>query len=418
MNALKIYLFYFLGLLKNNTLNFFLSGLTLFQVVYSLFVLTQKNKNSTINKLNRLRAVLVISPDTKIGDNVINSLFLKNLRKYLPEAYIVLIHNSITTEIYKNCPHINKRVEISFDMKSVKSLFIRPLLCRKFFNKNLPDVFFDLAFIPRWDEDLFSPFFLWFSAARYRIGFSRKVNSRKAIRAYGTDFFYTHSMKCKKDLHEAIKSKMLLDSFFERSLDDELSLEAYYSDIDSIAASNYLPKTEYNFLIAISPGAAELKRKWPLTSFVGLINRLVDLEGVHVVLLGSKDDKENCQIIFDAISNKKISNLSGLLNLNELPAFLSMSDLYIGNDSGLIHVSSSVKTSVVEISCHPIGADPGGSNSPIRFGPLGVHGLVLQPKRYKSFLCKNGCIYNSAHCIKNVTVEEAYSAVLLSILKR
>jgi heptosyltransferase-2 len=413
MITFKIYLSFVFLFLKNIVYSTLLGVVTAFQVLYLLVFFNHKRLFFERHDLSNLNSVLVISPDNKIGDNVINSFFLKSLRSILPKAYIVLIHNSSTIPLYENCPHINKRVVISFDMKSINSLLFRLKYCGDFFKKNFPETSFDVAFIPRWDDDFFSPFLMWFSLAKHRVGFSRKVNLRKAIRNLGTDFFYTNCSLCLANVHEVNKSLMLLEDFFQEKIDISMTLESYRSENDDLLAYKFLSDFRHKEIIAISPGAADLKRKWPLNHFIDLINRVLNFRDVHIVLLGSEVDYDECCTIIDSVGSDSISNFSGLLSIQQSASVISISNLYIGNDSGLIHIASSVATSVVEISCHHIGADPGGSNSPLRYGPVGVDKIVLQPHTYNSFLCRHGCVAEFSHCIKNVSVQDVFNATLL-----
>src|SRR5205807_10275721 len=72
-------------------------------------------------------------------------------------------------------------------------------------------------------------------------------------------------------------------------------------------------------------------------------------------------------------------NFLGRTTPRQAAAILMRCRLFVGNDSGLMHVAAAVKIPVVEISGFRIGGDPTHHNSPARFRPWGVPQHIVQP---------------------------------------
>ena len=96
--------------------------------------------------------------------------------------------------------------------------------------------------------------------------------------------------------------------------------------------------------------------------------------------------------------------------LRQAVALLKRCRLFVGNDSGPMHIAAAVGLPAVEISCHPIDGSLFHSNSPRRFGPWGVSHVILQPKNKLDF-CTDACNASHAHCIRGVTVEQTKEAI-------
>jgi heptosyltransferase-2 len=84
--------------------------------------------------------------------------------------------------------------------------------------------------------------------------------------------------------------------------------------------------------------------------------------------------------------------------------------LFIGNDSGPLHLAVAAGIPVVEISCHPADGDPNGENSPDRFGPFTSRCRIVRPERAKD-PCQSSCASSQPHCIAQVSVAQVGHAV-------
>ena len=117
-------------------------------------------------------------------------------------------------------------------------------------------------------------------------------------------------------------------------------------------------------LIAVSPGVGAIKAKmWPARKFVELINALMRLNDVRVILLGGPDEVLLADKIHSACADsQKVLNLTGRLSPGQLLYVLSKTQMLIGNDSGLAHLSAALGKETVVLF---------GPTSAKRTGPMG-----------------------------------------------
>ena len=99
--------------------------------------------------------------------------------------------------------------------------------------------------------------------------------------------------------------------------------------------------------LAICPSASWIFKVWPAEKFAEFILKFTAPDGVmpgaHVVMLGGPGDEMYAQPIYDALPEIEFVDLLGL-GLPETAACLERCRLYVGNDSGLMHMSAAVGT--------------------------------------------------------------------------
>jgi heptosyltransferase-2 len=101
--------------------------------------------------------------------------------------------------------------------------------------------------------------------------------------------------------------------------------------------------------IAIAPGAAFGPAKcWPAERYAELADRLIAAFAADVVLFGAPAERQMCERIAGAMVARP-AVLAGRLGVAELPAALARCGLFIGNDSGAMHVAAAVGLPVVGI---------------------------------------------------------------------
>lgn len=110
-------------------------------------------------------------------------------------------------------------------------------------------------------------------------------------------------------------------------------------------ASQRLPKNR--FILAICPTASKLAKCWPIDNFIQLISTLIKPEGMlaHAVVLiiGSNSEREYISPVLESIPAHQLIDVVGC-DLQLAAAYLKNSNLFIGNDSGLMHMAAAVKT--------------------------------------------------------------------------
>ncbi len=101
--------------------------------------------------------------------------------------------------------------------------------------------------------------------------------------------------------------------------------------------------------IAMAPGAAYGSAKcWLPERFAQVADRLIEEFRASVILFGTSSEREIISRIAEGMKQPPI-NLAGRTAITELPALLGACQLFIGNDSGAMHVAAAAGVPVVAI---------------------------------------------------------------------
>jgi heptosyltransferase-2 len=101
--------------------------------------------------------------------------------------------------------------------------------------------------------------------------------------------------------------------------------------------------------IAIAPGAAYGSAKcWPPERFAAVASQFIEEFQAAVILFGTSSEREICARIAAAMHTTPI-NLAGHTSISELPALLASCQLFVGNDSGAMHVAAAAGIPVVGV---------------------------------------------------------------------
>ena len=192
-----------------------------------------------------------------------------------------------------------------------------------------------------------------------------------------------------------LNSKSLNQYLILSELLQSLNIELQNNDTVLRTGSISPDFTNENF-IAIAPLASVTFRSWPVTEYTELCRRISRI--VNVVLLGTDEQYHLLEQIKSG--NDRIFNSAGKFHINEIPAIIMKSKLFIGNDSGLTHIAAQLKKPLIGI----IGGGKFGEFFPYKENQKSIY------KYYKMdcFNCKWNCIYKEPYCINKVSCDEIF----------
>ncbi|WP_155970510.1 putative lipopolysaccharide heptosyltransferase III [Nitrospira japonica] len=154
-------------------------------------------------------------------------------------------------------------------------------------------------------------------------------------------------------------------------------------------------------LVMLQPGARYWFKAWPWERFAALADRLAEQYGYQVLIGGNQQEFELAERICGAVANRPI-NLAGRADMRTYAAILKRASLFVGNDSGAMHVAAAVGTPVVALF---------GPSDPKEWGPRGGAVAVL----YKGLDCRicfhPTCERGEENCMKLIGIEEVLSAI-------
>lgn len=99
--------------------------------------------------------------------------------------------------------------------------------------------------------------------------------------------------------------------------------------------------------VAVAPGSKWESKIWPEERFAGAIGRLIEEHNITPIVFGGAEDREKGDRLLQIWS--KGINAAGALTVRQSAALLQRCELYLGNDTGTMHLAASAGTPCVAI---------------------------------------------------------------------
>ena len=142
-------------------------------------------------------------------------------------------------------------------------------------------------------------------------------------------------------------------------------------------------------LVAINTSSGRAAKNWPIERFVRLVHWLCNVIDVCVLLIGTKDQVEEADLVVERCGTRNLRSAVGRTSLAQAVWLISKADLYVGNDTGLTHFAACLGLKTVAIYSGidptevwaPRGPDVSVIKAPVPCSPC--HILYLDDCRHK-----------------------------------
>lgn len=155
--------------------------------------------------------------------------------------------------------------------------------------------------------------------------------------------------------HNVLTNILMVENLVSKKSETEYPLQFYMSDEDELFPQIYLNKNnidDEDLVIGFHPGCATLKnhikRRWEPEKFVSLAKKLIEEKNAKILLFGGPEEKELKDSISESIDSEKVIVVESD-TLPQSAAVMKRCDLFITNDSSLMHISSSLGLKVLAI---------------------------------------------------------------------
>jgi heptosyltransferase-2 len=320
--------------------------------------------------------LLVVKLD-RIGDFVMVTPFLRELRRNFPEAWITLVVTELVLPLARTCPHVNEVFALSRPGLGLAGIWRQWRERAALAWRQLLPLRPTLAILPRWDVDLYEAYaLLALSGAARRVGYATAVSSVKARQNRGADRLLHLAVTESAGRHEVEKNLDLLRALGLRVESDREEL--WPGPGGEALVTRLLPGRERHFLVALCPLSAEAVKDWPLARFLEVVRRFSDRPGVTFLLLvGPEYAALATDPAVQALPN--LVPLAGRLSLDETAQLLQRCGLVLTVDTGLMHIASALERPLVLVSGLAENQDASNHYSPDRFGPWRADCTLVAP---------------------------------------
>jgi heptosyltransferase-2 len=337
--------------------------------------------------LNKQRQKILVIRLSSIGDILLASPLLRVLKKRFPDAELSFVVKKRFLDAIRTNKHVDQ--VISLDTTAGLPELVR---LRSFIRKQSFDLILDI-------HNNFRSLFL-----------------RTGI---GVNVFSYPKFRCKRFLLIRFKWNRYEDIipvyrryfYSARELgieDDGLGLEFWVDNAASARMEELLGGAGFSkerFTLCLAPGAGFETKRWLPEYFLDVANRLIRQREVQVLLLGDERDRKITRTITAQLSGLFL-DLSGELSLMESAAALTFADLFITNDTGLMHLAVALGVKTIAIF--------GPTTKELGFFPIARHALVVENAglycRPCTHIGSHKCPQKHFRCMREVLPEQVYEA--------
>jgi len=354
--------------------------------IYSIFEKTlgvEENKSLDIGSLKK---IIIIRQHNQLGDLLAGVSLFRALKGTYPESHITLLVSPF------NYPGMVKNKYIDRIFIFDKKELINPVYFVRF--KKILAEEYDLAIVPVVVSISFTSNLLArLSNAKIRIG-SQSLDGKVNRSAYFFDRRVSIDWRNHPDSNVSERSLDIVRPFGINT--DNYHSEISFDDEEINNVEKFLADNNFNEnknLVGLHVGAGKPPNRWSLQKYTSLMIKLNSAYSINFYLTGSKSDKDE----IDYLVNELDFKIGLFINkpIPEVAALISKSDLFISNDTGIMHVSGTTETPQISIF---------GPTNPFNWAPIGSN---------KYFIRKS-------ELIEDVAVDDVYqlSNIILKKVKQ
>lgn len=172
-------------------------------------------------------------------------------------------------------------------------------------------------------------------------------------------------------------------------------------------ATQLLPSSA--LYLALGPAANWAAKQWPIERFAELTQKLTaengPLANATVMVIADSRERDQVEPLLQSIPADRRIEITGY-DLLTVAACLKRAALFVGNDSGLMHMAAAVGTKTLGLF------GPGYEDI---YGPWGTHGAVIRTEESREALLK---LSNGTNLMESLSVDKTYAAALKLIERK
>jgi ADP-heptose:LPS heptosyltransferase len=266
---------------------------------------------------------------TRIGDAVLSTGLLAHLIERHPDAAFTVACGPAAAPLFEDVPQVERRI---------------PMAKRPWGGHWLG--LWSACVTRRWDlvVDLRGSAMAWLLATRHRL---------------------VHGGKNGNHDHRLTTLARVME------LAEPPSPRLWVSDEHAAQASRLVP--DDGPVLALAPTANWAGKIWPAENFIAMAERLTAPGGIlpnaRIAVFGAADERAIAQLVIDALPEDRCIDLVGETHLLTAAAALGRCALFVGNDSGLMHMAAAMATPTLGLF---------GPSHHEAYGPWGPHCAVAR----------------------------------------
>lgn len=359
---------------------------------------------------------ILIRSTNWIGDAVMTTPAVHTIRENFPKAEITMLAVPWVADIFRLSPDVDQ--VLVYDKKDLYPGRIKGVLRLA---KHLRQYRFDATILLQ--NAFEAAFIAWLAGIPLRAGYKR--DGRGLFLTHGVDL--TPEIRARHQVHyyQMLLAGLGLDPGPDRlrlPLSAELTAWARgyieclkgqgpFSSEEGKALPDRRVSPEVSGTIPVigfNPGAAYgPAKRWPAEKFGQLADLIAHQHGESgclILVFGTRDDTGAARTIkeFSVRTPCHVVDMTAKTTLQQVMALIHCCNVFVTNDSGLMHVAAGLDTPTVAIF---------GSTDHIATGPFSARAVVIRKEMACSPCLQSECPRNHLDCLEKISSEEIYAEV-------
>jgi ADP-heptose:LPS heptosyltransferase len=297
---------------------------------------------------------------TRIGDAVLSSGLIKRLKDEIPQARFTIVAGPLAAPLFRDTPDLDRVIA----MPKAKSGLHWFTLWRQVRGR-------------RWGLilDMRGSGIARFLRAR------RRAIRRSLPSSLGP-------------LHKVAEAARVL------KIEDDVAPPFLYTSAETEAQAEALT-AGVGPILALAPAANWVGKTWPAERFAVLAAELLGprgpMPGGRLMILGGPEDRWTCEVVSRSIPRERMIDLVGRVDLLTAYACLKRARLFIGNDSGLMHLAAAAGAPTLGLF---------GPSDDRLYGPWGPNARAVRgPREFEAFVKMDPTLSNQVCHMLDLPIE-------------
>lgn len=322
-----------------------------------------------------------------VGDTVMTIPSLVAIKESFPHAQITVLATPWVIPLLENHPAVDRTMIMEkgsgfFSFSSLKELarIISWLRGERF----------DLAVL--FQNAFEAAFLAYMGRVRYIVGYNTD----------GRGFFLTHKVMRDRDILSVHQVEYFLGLIEAMGWCVEKREPILYVNDEDIESSSLMlssmGKEDNPFVVGLNPGAVYgSAKRWPEDRFAILGDWASKRWGAKVLVFGSYSEREIAAEVCNHMQTSPV-NLCGRTTLGQAMALIKRCNLFLTNDTGLMHVAAAFNIPIVAVF---------GSTDLVATGPIGRNARIVSHSIDCSPCLKEVCP-SDHRCMLSIDPEEVW----------
>jgi ADP-heptose:LPS heptosyltransferase len=157
-------------------------------------------------------------------------------------------------------------------------------------------------------------------------------------------------------------------------------------------------------LIALGPGSKMPAKKWFIERYAEVCRRIAATHpNLGIVIFGGPEDRNDGETLVEAVGRERAANLAGVTDVIESAAAMKHCSLYLGNDTGTMHLAA-----IMGLPCVAVFTSRDNRET---WSPWGNEHAILRRDLPCSGCMLERCVREQMRCLDLIGVEDVWEAL-------